>query len=144
MTAMYGPVDLDLVSRMLSKLLAKRGKPILLTDRVSGEDLPLSWDEAASPRGLLPAFLVAGQSVWLEATGSGFGLEIVEQPKTLLGYAAHKIGGGCFSSVMLAMMEAIVQIDKRGDRLVGNDLVDRWAMQTLPLATLPDAAGPSP
>lgn len=145
MTALYGPVDLDLVSRILSKLLARRGKPVLLHDRISGSDLPLTWEEAASPRGLLPAFLVAGEALWLEATGNGFGLEILERPQTLLGYSVHKVGGGCFSSVMLSVMEAIAQIDTHSDRLVGNDLTARWAMLASPLeASKTSSASPSP
>lgn len=145
MTAFYGSVDLDLVSRVLSRLLARRGKSVLLHDRASGIDFDLSWDEAASPRGLLPAFLVAGQALWLEATGSGFGLEIVERPQTLLGYVVHKIDGGCFSSVMLSVMEAIAQIDVHSDRLMGNDLMTRWAMLSPPPeAPTTASASPSP
>lgn len=119
-------IDINRISAVLEVILARKGKPVVLHDETSGVDLPLEYDEVASPIGLLPAFLVAAEAVWHEATGNGFSIEIVEQPKTLLGYAVKRIGGGNFSSIMLSILEVHDQIDDGSATLVSNKLMERW------------------
>ena len=119
-------VDLADVSRVLEQLARHHGKPYVFRDTVSGLDLPLEYDEVASPKGLLPAFLIAADAVWYRATGNGFALQVIEQPDTLLGYAVRRIGGGNFSSVMLSIMEVQEQLDTGGPSLFGNGLLEIW------------------
>ena len=119
-------VDLADVSRVLEHLLRHHGKPYVFRDSVSGLDLPLEYDEVASPKGLLPAFLIAADAVWYRATGNGFALQVVEQPGTLLGYAVRRIGGSSFSSVMLSIMEVQEQLNTGGPSLFGNGLLEIW------------------
>ncbi len=125
-------VELADVSRIFEQLLRRHGKPYVFRDAVSGLDLPLEWDEVASPKGLLPAFLIAADSVWLRATGNGFALDVVEQPGSLLGYVVSKVAGGSFSSLMLSMMEVQHQLDTDGPSLFGNGLLEIWQQSPTP------------
>lgn len=125
-------VEIADVSRVFEVLLRRHGKPYVFRDEVSGLDLPLEWDEVASPKGLLSAFLIAADAVWLRATGNGFGLDVVEQPGTLLGYVVRKLSGGSFSSVMLSMMEVQYQLDTGGPSLFGNGLLEIWRQSPTP------------
>ena len=125
-------VSVESVRRTMDALLTREARPILYRDRATGEDLPLSPSAAASPTGLLPALVVAGEAVWREATGKGFALDIVPDKAALLGYRLRGIGAGSFSAVMLAAMEAAAQAE-RGGAIVVNDLSAVWAAaQTAP------------
>ena len=119
-------VDVDRVSRVMAALLARDGRPIVYRDRAVGRELAVSAESAASPVGLLPAFVVAGEAVWREATGSGFALDVVPDPHSLAGYRLRGIGVRSFAAVMLATMEAAAQI-AGPSAVVVNDLHSLWA-----------------
>jgi len=114
----------------------------------TGQDLVVSPLSAASPSGLLPAFVVAGEAVWREATGNGFSLDIVPDPQALLGYRLRRIGAGHFATVMLATMEATAQV--AGPKaIVVNDLnalssaaTDRIDHRTRPFSRAGAGAAP--
>ena len=137
-------VSLEAVSRTIEALLAEAGRSIVYRDRAAGQDLIVSLPGAASPAGLLPAFVVAGETVWREATGAGFALDIVRDPEALLGYRLRGIGAGHFATVMLATMEAMAQIAGPA-AIVVNDLNALWSAATIriehrvPLAARPGA-----
>jgi hypothetical protein len=103
-------VDLDAVSQVMEMLLARDGRRVVYRDRATGEELAVTAPGAASPAGLLPAFLVAGEAVWREASGNGFALDIVRDPQALLGYRLQGIGAESFTMVMLATIEAVAQV----------------------------------
>jgi hypothetical protein len=119
-------VNLDAVSRTMEALLAHDRRRFVYLDWATGEELAVSPPSAASPAGLLPAFLVAGEAVWREATGNGFALDIVRDHQALLGYRLQGIGAGSFATVMLAAMEATAQIAGPSAILV-NDLGALWS-----------------
>lgn len=119
-------VDLDAVSRVTEALLARKAKPAFIVDRATNTTLPLDYMEVASPRGVLPAMLVAGEAIWRHATGHGFALDVVEDPKSLLGYAVRMIGGGTFSAVMLSIMEVVERVVEGTDGFCANELVRDW------------------
>jgi hypothetical protein len=119
-------VDVLAVSRTTETLLAREGRAIVYCDRATGENVPVTPLAAASPNGLLPALVVAGEAVWREATGKGFELDIVRDPEALLGYRLRGIGAGAFTTVMLATMEAAAQVAMPAAILV-NDLNALWS-----------------
>jgi hypothetical protein len=110
-------------------LLVQGGRSIAYRDKAGGQDLVVSPLGAASPSGLLPVFVVAGEAVWREATGSGFSLDIVRDPQALLGYRLRGIGAGHFATVMLATMEAAAQA-AGPSAIVVNDLNALWSAAT--------------
>jgi hypothetical protein len=113
----------------METLLARDGRSIVCRDGATGQDLVMSPPSAASPCGLLPAFVVAGEAVWREATGTGFSLDIVRDPQALLGYRLRAIGAGHFATVMLATMEATGQV--AGPlAIVVNELNALWSAAT--------------
>ena len=122
-------VNLETVSRTLKALLVREGRSIVYRDRATGQDLVVSPPSAASPAGLLPAFVVAGEAVWREATGKGFSLDIVRNPQALLGYRLRGIGAGHFATVMLATMEATAQVAEPS-AIVVNELNTLWSAAT--------------
>lgn len=122
-------VNLELVGRTMEALLAREARTIVYRDQATGEDLSVTPASAASPSGLLPALVVAGEAVWREATGNGFALDIVGEPDALLGYRLRGIGAGTFTTVMLATMEATAQIAQPG-AIVVNDLNALWSAAT--------------
>jgi len=122
-------VNLETVSRTLKALLVREGRSIVYRDRATGQDLVVSPPSAASPAGLLPAFVVAGEAVWREATGKGFSLDIVRDPQSLLGYRLRGIRAGHFATVMLATMEARAQV-AGPSAIVVNELNALWSAAT--------------
>ena len=122
-------VSIKSVSRTMEVLLAQGGRSIIYRDKASGQDLVVSPPSAASPAGLLPAFVVAGEAVWREATGNGFSLDIARDPQALLGYRLRGIGAGHFATVMLATMEAAAQV-AGPSAIVVNDLNALWSAAT--------------
>jgi len=104
-----GAVDLPAAGRAVRAWFEEAGTVLQLRDRATGEVLPMSAKLAGDPSGLLPVFLVAGEAVWREAAGKGFGLRIRRDPMALLGYRAEGIGNGTFCTVMLSTMEAVAQ-----------------------------------
>jgi hypothetical protein len=121
-------VSVESVSRTLEALLAREARRIVYHDKATGQDLVVSPPSAASPSGLLPAFVV-GEAVWREATGNGFSLDIVRDPQSLLGYRLRGIGAGHFATVMLATMEATAQV-AGPSAIVVNELNALWSAAT--------------
>ena len=122
-------VSVDAVSRTMEVLLDQDGRSIVYRDGATGQDLFISPPSAASPAGLLPAFVIAGEAVWREATGNGFSLDIVRDPQALLGYRLREIRAGHFATVMLATMEATGQVAGRS-AIVDNELNALWSAVT--------------
>ena len=122
-------VSVESVSRTMEVLLVHGGRSVVYRDGTTGQDLNVSPPSAASPSGLLPAFVVAGEAVWREATGSGFSLDIVRDPQALLGYRLRGIGAGHFATVMLSMMEATAEV-AGPSAIVVNDLNALWSAAT--------------
>ena len=119
-------VSVESVSRTLEALLTRDTRSVVYRDGATGQDLVVSRLSAASPAGLLPVFVVAGEAVWREATGNGFSLDIVPDPQALLGYRLRGIGAGHFATVMLATMEATAQV-AGPSAIVINDLNALWS-----------------
>ena len=122
-------VSVESVSRTMEVLLVHGGRRIVYHDKASGQDLVVSPLSAASPAGLLPVFVVAGDAVWREATGNSFSLDIVPDPQALLGYRLRGIGAGHFATVMLATMEATALV-AGPSAIVVNDLYALWSAAT--------------
>lgn len=138
------PVSLPAISATLGRVLEGSGRDVQLRDRASGEVRSASVDLATAPDGLLPVFLAAGEAVWKDATGAGFGLRIEPDDRALLGYRAAKVGGVPFSSIMLATIEAVEQAARPGVLLV-NDLNAVWRAATpLPSPVAGISVGPVP
>lgn len=121
MSGTVGAISPASVGRTLQAWLEETGAPLVLQDRATGELLPVGYELAGDPGGLLPVFLVAGEAVWREATGKGFALAVRRDPAALLGYRVGGIGAGSFCSVLLSTMEAASQV-ARPDSLLVNDL----------------------
>jgi hypothetical protein len=127
-----GSVRLDIIERTLEAILTKIGKPVIVFDQATGKDESTTPAVAAARDGLLPVFLVAGEAVWREATGRGFGLELAPDRQALLGYRVARVGDGSFSTLMLSVMEATSQAE--GPRAIHvNELGALWrdAMQRI-------------
>jgi hypothetical protein len=136
-------VNLDAVSRTIEALLTAAGRTIVYRDRAAGRDLGVSLPTAASPAGLLPAFIVAGEALWREATGAGFALDIVRDLEALLGYRLRGIGAGHFATVMLTTMEAVAQI-AGPTAIVVNDLNALWSAASVRIEhRMPSVSRPS-
>lgn len=130
-----GVVDIHEVSSTLERLLVQSGRPVVLVTGVNGEFVQIAPDSAAAPDGLLPVFLVAGEAVWRECVGDGFGLDIIRDADALLGYRVVGIRKGLFASVMLGMMEALAQAVRSEQIVVGElDFVWKSALERIEAA----------
>lgn len=127
----------------MAALFSSGGRAINYHDRKTGEVLSVTPEAAASPQGLLPAFLVAGEAVWRDVTGNGFDLEIARDRQALLGYRLRRIGAANFATVMLATMEA-TELAARPGAIVVNDLNAIWSAATIRPAAESAVSGPSP
>ena len=101
--------DLEQVGRVLEVLIKRSGRQVTTLDRAMGVTEPISAELATAPSGLLPVFLVAGDTVWRDATGHSLGVELRANPQSLLGHEAVGVGGP-FSILMLSMMEAVERV----------------------------------
>ena len=122
-------VSVETVSRTMEALLTREGRSVIYHDIATGADLFVSAKNAASPTGLLPALVAAGEALWREATGSGFGLDIVRDREAVLGFRLEGIGAGSLTTVMLATMEAAAQVSGSGV-VVASDLGAVWFAAT--------------
>ena len=124
---MSDEIEIAAVSRMLQRVLEHSGRVILYDCRASKRTLSYAPESAASPSGLLPAFLSAGDAVWREATGKHLGVEIATDPDTVLGYTVVGIISRSVAVVLLSMMEAIEQV-AHADSILVNDLGEVWRL----------------
>ncbi len=119
-------VNVDLVSATMRVFLERTGEKLIYNDPANGETLTIGAAAGAATDGLLPAIVVAGESVWRDLTGKGFELDLARDPSALLGYQLRGIGGATFSIVMLASMEALYQV-WRAEGIKVNDFNALWA-----------------
>lgn len=124
---MSDEIGVAAVSRVLERVLERSGRTILYDCRASKRTLAYAPDSAASPSGLLPAFLSAGDAVWREATGTSLGVEIATDPETVLGYTVCGIRAPSVAVVLLSVMEAIEQA-AHADSILVNDLGEVWRL----------------
>jgi hypothetical protein len=124
---MSDEIEIAAVSRMLQRVLEQSGRAILYDCRASKRTIAFAPDSAASPSGLLPAFLSAGDALWREATGKSLGVEIVTDPDTVLGFTVVSIRSGSVAVVLLSVMEAIEQA-AHADSILVNDLSKVWRL----------------
>ena len=122
-------VSVEMVSRTMETLLMTEGRPIVYHDIATGTDLAITPQMAASPSGLLPSLVIAGEAIWRETTGKGFELDVVRDSDAFLGYRLQAIGAGSFTTVMLAAMEATAQITGPS-AVVASDLNAVWTAAT--------------
>jgi hypothetical protein len=120
--------DLGLVSAMTARLLAAAGGPILYRETPRAEPWVISPEDAGQPDGLLPAFLVAAETLWRSAGGHGFGLTIRPDGEALLGYRVTGIGPTPASTVLLTLMETVRRVSSR-DGIVVEELGEIWRLR---------------
>jgi hypothetical protein len=118
-------VNVEAVARTLRVLLLQSGCPVMIDDDATGERHSVDLESATSPMGLLPVFVTAGEAVWREATGKGFGLDVARDAEAFLGFRLRGIGAGSFSTVMLATFHATAQITA-DNMIVINDFNHWW------------------
>ncbi len=118
-------VDLKTVSATLRVLLERAGKPVIYQCAVTKQDFRFEPEDAVTVNGLLPAFLTAADAVWHEATGRRFTLDVVTDPEAIFGYVVRGAHSGSFSTLMLSLMEVLVQIEQ-SDCLLVNELIAVW------------------
>ena len=118
-------VDLRHVSGVMELLVKAAGRPVVVRDFENGGVMEVAPDIVAAADGLLPVFLAAGEAIWREATGGGFGLSMEADEGALTGYRAMGIGTEGFTSVMLSMMEAAAQAE-RPEGIVVEELAAVW------------------
>ena len=123
------PIAVAKVSAVLQELLRASGKPVCIADLATGELQDVSPGMAASPTGLLPLFLAAGDTVWRQATGRRLGIVQAPDPDALLGLRTAGIAPGPIVPVLVSTMEAIAQAE-RPDMLLANDLHHHWKVAT--------------
>jgi hypothetical protein len=122
-------VNVDTVAATMRVFLERTGGPLVYNDPANGERLRIEAGAAAATDGLLPAIVVAGESVWRDLTCKGFELDLARDPSALLGFKLRGIGGANFSVVMLASVEALHQV-RHPEGVIVNDFNALWAAAT--------------
>jgi hypothetical protein len=118
-------VNVGFVEAAMRDLLERNGEPLIYHDPANGQRLRIDPGVAGAADGLLPAILVAGESVWRDLTGKGFELDLAREPSALLGYRVCGIGGPSVSIVMLAAIEALAQVTGP-DGMIVNEFNALW------------------
>jgi hypothetical protein len=122
-------VNVDTVAATMRVYLERTNASLLYNDPADGKTWHVGTGVAAAVDGLLPAIVVAGQSVWRDLTGKGFALDLARDPEALFGYRLRGIGGPNFSVVMLASLEALDQV-RRPEGFIVNGFNALWASAT--------------
>ena len=119
-------MNVDAVAATMRVHLERSGADLIYNDPVDGRTWHIGAGLAAAADGLLPAIVVAGESLWRDLTGKGFELDLARDPDTLLGYRLRGIGGANFSIVMLASIEALHQV-RHPQGMIVNEFNALWA-----------------
>jgi hypothetical protein len=122
-------INIDTVAAAMRVFLERSGETLVYNDPANGERLRIEAGAAAATDGLLPAIVVAGESVWRDLTGKGFELDLARDPSALLGFQLRGIRGATFSIVMLASVEALHQV-RHPEGVIVNDFNALWAAAT--------------
>jgi hypothetical protein len=122
-------VNVDTVAATMRVFLERSGAPLVYNDPANGERLRIEAGAAAATDGLLPAIVIAGESVWRDLTGKGFELDLARDPSALLGFKLRGISGANFSIVMLTSIEALHQV-RHPEGVIVNDFNVLWAAAT--------------
>jgi hypothetical protein len=122
-------VNVDTVAATMRDYLERTNASLLYNDPADGKTWHVGTGVAAAVDGLLPAIVVAGQSVWRDLTGKGFALDLARDPEALFGYRLRGIGGPTFSIVMLASLEALDQV-RHPEGFIVNGFNALWASAT--------------
>ena len=118
-------LDLEKIGLTLQALIETSGREVTTLDQATGVIETISTELAVDPSGMLPAFVIAAETVWRDATGKGFNVVLRREEHALLGHRLEGVSGASFSTVMLSMMEAIEQVAS-SKVLHCFDMLQRW------------------
>ncbi len=91
--------DVAFVSEVVRALLIEAEREILVEDGPRQDLVPVPFDAAAAQDGLLPVFLVAGETIWRDVSGRGFELKLTRDLGALLSWRIEDIRAETFSCV---------------------------------------------
>jgi hypothetical protein len=120
-TTALNTLDVAYVSQVVRALLDEAGRELFIEDTPRQDLVPIPFDAAAAEDGLLPVFLVAGETIWRDVAGRGFDLKLERDLGALLSWRIEAIEAESFSCVLLSVMEAIAQV-ARPDGVMALDL----------------------
>lgn len=127
----------------MTRVLAAEGVRNIRLDVPGKGPVAVSVETAASPEGLMPAFLAAGNAVMQAATGGdGFAPRFKADPDAVLGYrvADH---GSCNAVALLCATDAIRQL-AGGGGLAADGLMRVWREACAVAAFSPKAEANTP
>ena len=130
-------VRVDDVAQSVMSLLSELEQPVIVVDRSTGQEAAVSYEEIARADGYLPVIVVAAEALWFDLTGTGFGLDVRENPEATLGYTLNSIRAGSWSVVMLCIIDLFEALALKGETLCLNDLVELWGNARSRLQTVP-------
>ncbi|KAA8385912.1 hypothetical protein [Acetobacter tropicalis] len=137
--SIFSAVRVDDVARSVMSLLSEFEQTVIVVDRSTGQEASISHEEIARADGYLPVIVVAAEALWFDLTGTGFALDVRENPEATLGYTLSSIRAGSWSVVMLCIIDLFEALALKGETLCLNDLVEIWGnarsrLQTVPVA----------
>lgn len=115
-------LQVERLSRTFSHILTTLSSPIIL----AGETL--TPEEAASPDGLLPAFLLDACSIWETISGNNIEAPIRYDPDALMGVRVAHLPDLPIVVTLSCMTELAYSI-LRGETMVTDALLSRWSRQ---------------
>ncbi|ATJ92868.1 MULTISPECIES: hypothetical protein [Acetobacter] len=137
MSISFSAVRVDDVAQSVMSLLSELEQPVIVVDRSTGQEAAISHEEIARADGYLPVIVVAAEALWFDLTGTGFGLDVRENPEATLGYTLISIRAGSWSVVMLCIIDLFEALALQGETLCLNDLVELWGNARSRLQTVP-------
>lgn len=137
MSISFSAVRVDDVAQSVMSLLSELEQPVIVVDRSTGQEAAISHEEIARADGYLPVIVVAAEALWFDLTGTGFGLDVRENPEATLGYTLNSIRAGSWSVVMLCIIDLFEALALQGETLCLNDLVELWGNARSRLQTVP-------
>lgn len=137
MSISFSAVRVDDVAQSVMSLVSELEQPVIVVDRSTGQEAAISHEEIARADGYLPVIVVAAEALWFDLTGTGFGLDVRENPEATLGYTLNSIRAGSWSVVMLCIIDLFEALALQGETLCLNDLVELWGNARSRLQTVP-------
>lgn len=127
-------LQVERVSRVFANILTTLSSPIIL----AGETL--TPEEAASPDGLLPAFLLDACSIWETISGNSVEAPIRYDADALMGVRVAHLPDLPIVVTLSCMTESAYSI-LRGDSMVTDALLSRWSRQITQIRSAGTGAG---
>jgi len=117
---------LPAVSQTLERLLTRTRVRLEVSDLAGADPRAVTREDAVASAGYLPVFVVCAEALWFDLTGTGFDLDLQNDPRSAVGVTLRAIGAGSVSTITLCLIDVVLRAQEPGVLRLDR-LIDLWA-----------------